>query len=139
MEFVRNFPFFSILLSLGSGVLTSIMNKTVARIWNKFVMLACMIMSGILFVYLIGTGESFTFMMGHFPAPWGNEIRAGMLEAGMAFFFCIVMFLSIIGGQKHIDEEIEETKINIYYIMINLLLSSLLALIYTNDLFNAYV
>ena len=125
MEFVRNFPFFSILLSLGSGVLTSIMNKTVARIWNKFVMLACMIMSGILFVYLIGTGESFTFMMGHFPAPWGNEIRAGMLEAFLALFFCIIMLLSIVGGRVHLLEEIAEEKEHQYYILLNLLLKLL--------------
>ncbi len=88
---------------------------------------------------MLGTGEPYTFMMGHFPAPWGNEIRAGVLEAGMALFFCLVMLFSLKGGQEHIDAEIEDTKVNLYYIMINLLLSSLLALIYTNDLFTAYV
>jgi multicomponent Na+:H+ antiporter subunit D len=115
------------------------MNKKIARLWNTFILIAITIMSAILFVYMIGTGESFTFMMGHFPAPWGNEIRAGLLEAGMALFFCIVMLLSLKGGEKHLDTEIEEEKTNLYYIMINLLLSSLLALIYTNDLFTAYV
>lgn len=139
MTFIENFPFFSILLSLGSGVLTSIMNKKAARIWNTLIMIIISILSFILLVYLLGTGESFTFMMGHFPAPWGNEIRAGALEAGMALFFVMIMFLSLKGGEHHLDEEIEESKINLYYIMINLLLSSLLALIYTNDLFTAYV
>lgn len=139
MDFVQNFPFFSILLSLFSGVLTSAMKKRAARIWNAFIIIAIGIMSAVLLVYLIGKGESYTFMMGHFPAPWGNEIRAGVLEAGMALFFCIIMLLSLIGGQKHIDTEIEESKVNLYYIMINLLLSSLLALIYTNDMFTAYV
>lgn len=139
MDFIRNFPFFSILLSLGSGVLTSIMNRKVARFWNTFVLLAVTAMSAVLFVYMLGVGEPYTFMMGHFPAPWGNEIRAGVLEAGMALFFCIVMLLSMKGGEEHIDREIEDTKANLYYIMINLLLSSLLALIYTNDLFTAYV
>lgn len=139
MEFIRNFPFFSILLSLGSGVLTSIMNKQIARLWNTFILVAITVMSAVLFVYMLGVGEPYTFMMGHFPAPWGNEIRAGVLEAGMALFFCLIMLFSLKGGQDHIDKEIEETKVNLYYIMINLLLSSLLALIYTNDLFTAYV
>jgi multicomponent Na+:H+ antiporter subunit D len=115
------------------------MNKKIARLWNTFILIAITIMSAILFLYMLETGESFTFMMGHFPAPWGNEIRAGLLEAGMALFFCIVMLLSLKGGEKHLDTEIEEEKTNLYYIMINLLLSSLLALIYTNDLFTAYV
>jgi multicomponent Na+:H+ antiporter subunit D len=115
------------------------MNKKIARLWNTFILIAITAMSAALFVYMMGVGEPFTFMMGHFPAPWGNEIRAGLLEAGMALFFCIVMLLSLKGGQEHIDTEIDEEKANLYYIMINLLLSSLLALIYTNDLFTAYV
>ncbi len=139
MDFIQNFPFFSILLSLGSGVLTSIMSKQVARLWNTFILVVITVMSAVLFVYMLEAQEPYTFMMGHFPAPWGNEIRAGVLEAGMALFFCLIMFLSLIGGQEHLDAEIEDTKINLYYIMINLLLSSLLALIYTNDLFTAYV
>jgi len=78
-------------------------------------------------------------MMGHFPAPWGNEIRAGVLEASMALFFCIIMLLCMWGGRKKLLEEVEESKHNLYYVLVNLLLSSLLALIYTNDLFTAYV
>ena len=93
MTFIENFPFFSILLSLGSGVLTSIMNKKAARIWNTLIMLVIGSLSFVLLVYLLGTGESFTFMMGHFPAPWGNEIRAGVLEAGMALFFVMIMYV----------------------------------------------
>ncbi len=139
MDFIQNFPFFSILLSLGSGVLTSIMDMRMARLWNTFILVVITVLSAVLFVYMLGTGEPYTFMMGHFPAPWGNEIRAGVLEAGMALFFCLVMLFSLKGGQEHIDAEIEDTKVNLYYIMINLLLSSLLALIYTNDPFTSYV
>ena len=82
---------------------------------------------------------SYAYMMGHFPAPWGNELRVGILEAGMALFFSVIMLLSILGGRKKLDGEVEITKHNIYYILCNLLLSSLLALVYTNDLFTAYV
>ena len=41
-------------------------------------------------------GESYTYMMGHFPAPWGNEIRAGVLEGLTATVFGVVMLLSLI-------------------------------------------
>lgn len=43
------------------------------------------------------------------------------------------------GGAREREAEIETSKQNLYYIMVNLLLCSLLALIYTNDLFTAYV
>ena len=57
----------------------------------------------------------------------------------MALFFCIIMLLSMIGGMYERKSEIVESKENLYYIMVNLLLTSLIALIYTNDLFTAYV
>ncbi len=139
MAFVCNFPFFSILLSLFSGTICSILPGKAAKVVNRLVLIAVGTMSGILLLYLLGTGESFVYWMGHFPAPWGNEIRAGVLEAGMALFFCIIMYLSMAGGAHKLFDEVEESKHNLYYILINLLLSSLLALVYTNDMFTAYV
>ena len=49
------------------------------------------------------------------------------------------MILSLLGGRKHFYEDVEESRHNLYFIMTNLLLSSLLAMVYTNDLFTAYV
>ena len=49
------------------------------------------------------------------------------------------MFLAVVGGMDHTAMDVEESKQNLFYIMIDLMLSSLLALIYTNDLFTAYV
>lgn len=57
MDFVQNFPFFSILLSLGSGVLTSIMNKRVGRLWNAFILVVITVMSAVLFIYMLGVGN----------------------------------------------------------------------------------
>ena len=56
MDFIQNFPFFSILLSLGSGVLTSIMGRKTARLWNTFILVVITVLSAVLFVYMIGVG-----------------------------------------------------------------------------------
>lgn len=139
MHFVQNLPFISIIVSLFSGSLSSIMGGEKAKRLNLAMISLVAAMSLIVFLFVLGTGESYVYMMGHFPAPWGNEIRIGVLEAGMALFFCVVMLLCVIGGYQEQAAEIEDEKKNLYYIMINLLLCSLLALIYTNDLFTAYV
>ncbi len=122
-----------------ASIISSALNGKHAKRLNTFVLFLISLMSGILLIYLMRSGQSYVYMMGRFPAPWGNEIRAGVLEAGMAFFFCIIMILSLFGGRSNLEAEIDPEKINLYYIMINLLLSSLLALVYTNDLFTAYV
>ena len=139
MEFVQNFPFFSIILSLFAGPLCSILNGKWAKRVNLAVITIILAMSSAVLAFTLRTGDSYVYMMGHFPAPWGNEIRVGMLEALMAVFFCLIMLLCMIGVVLEREREIESTKQNLYYIMVNLLLSSLLALIYTNDLFTAYV
>lgn len=139
MQFVQNFPFITIILSLFSGPLSSVIDGKKAKWVNMAVISVIGIMSGAVLGFTICSGESYVYMMGHFPAPWGNEIRVGVLEAAMAVFFCIIMLLSMMGGQYERERELEESKSNLYYIMVNLLLCSLLALIYTNDLFTAYV
>lgn len=139
MNFVQNFPFFSIILSMFSGIVSSVLPPKAAKWVNTCLISIVAVLSTVLLGYLMKTGEPFVYWMGHFPAPWGNEIRAGVLEAGMALFFCIIMLLSMMGGRKKLLGEVEYSKHNLYYIQVDLLLSSLLALVYTNDLFTAYV
>ena len=140
MELVQNVPFFSIMLSMFSGTVSSVLPGRAARLLNTLMLSIVSAMSAWLLLYMMSYEQgSYIYMMGHFPAPWGNELRIGVLEAGMALFFSIIMLLSLLGARKKLDGEVEPTKHNIYYILCNLLLSSLLALVYTNDLFTAYV
>ena len=139
MDMVCNFPAVSILLCLFGGIISSGLKQVAARIINAVLILTVIVLSATTFVYTLATGSSFVYVMGRFPAPWGNEIRAGMLETFMATFFGIIMLLSLLGGEKKLHDEVEEDKIFLYYVLNDLLLSSLLALVYTNDLFTAYV
>lgn len=139
MEFVQNFPFICIILTLFSGPLSSILDGKKAKWVNTAVITAVGLMNTAVLAFVIRTGAPYVYRMGHFSAPWGNEIRVGVLEAVMAVFFCIIMLLSMLGGTREREQELEPSKANLYYIMVNLLLSSLMALIYTNDLFTAYV
>ena len=140
MAFVQNVPFFSIMISMFAGIVSSILSAKAARRLNIIATTVIGVLSAWLLVFMLQSDMGYyTYMMGHFPAPWGNEIRAGVLEALMALVFCIVMVLSLMGGLHKLEEEVEPSKENIYYILVDLLLGSLLALVYTNDIFTAYV
>lgn len=139
LDFIQNFPLFCIIMTLFSGVLCSVLSARAARNCCLMVVSADGVLNAAVLVYTIRMGDSFTYMMGHFPAPWGNEIRVGVLEAMLAMVFSIVMLLSLLGGMKHIFEDVESTKVNLYFLMMNLLFVSMLCLIYTNDLFTGYV
>ncbi|MGN0158173.1 MAG: complex I subunit 5 family protein [Brotaphodocola sp.] len=139
MSFVQNFPFFSIIIAMFSGIISSVLSAKKARDISVAAILSTTLLSVCVLAFCVKNGQSYTYMMGHFPAPWGNEIRTGVLEGLTATLFGVVMLLSVLGGLRHTEEDVEESKQNLFYIMIDLMLSSLLALVYTNDLFTAYV
>lgn len=139
--FAYNIPFFSIFLAMLAAIAAPLLPRT-SRAAERLTMAVTAVV-GVLSAYLLAnvarTGDSFTFMMGHFPAPWGNELRAGPLEALLALFFCASMFLSLLGNVGSTEEDIPTERRYLFCVMVNLILSSLLALIYTNDIFTAYV
>lgn len=140
MSLWQNIPFLCIILCLLSAAITSVLKGDAAKRFAMGVLALvvgasvsmCVLMSG----YKPG---SYTFMMGHFPAPWGNEIRVGLLEAVAATVFSGVMLLSLLGGDNRMDEHIGFERKNLYYVIVELLMAALLAQVYTNDLFTAYV
>lgn len=139
MDIICNFPCISIVTCMIGGIISSALKGRAAQYLNAVILAAVTVMSAFVFGYTMTSGESFTYVMGRFPAPWGNELRAGVLEGGMALFFCIIMMLCLFGGQEKLRTEVEPQKLNLYYILCDLLLSSLLSLVYTNDMFTAYV
>lgn len=139
MEFFRNFPLFSIVLCLMSGVICSVLKGKAARYYTYVIVSLLTLLSAGVLLLTATDGTAFVYRMGHFDAPWGNEVRAGILEGLLSTFFCIVMLLSLLAGEKHVDSDIKESKRNLYYTLVNLMMSSLLSLVYTNDLFTAYV
>ncbi|MBS7315549.1 MAG: sodium:proton antiporter [Clostridiaceae bacterium] len=139
MDFIRNFPFFGIMLTMLAAIISLPMRGRAAKTISLTVFAIETLLAASVLIYTVHTGESFVYIMGHVGAPWGNELRAGVFEGLMAYFFSVVMLLSVSGGLKHLRLDIEESKRNFYFVMTDLLMGALLALIYTNDIFTAYV
>ncbi len=139
MRLVQNFPFAGILLTLICAVVTSVLRANAAKRLTGLVIAVVGVMSTCVFADCLRYGESYVYLMGHYPAPWGNEIRAGALEGAAMLIFSIVMFFAFVGGLHKAQREVDEKKFNIYCILVDLAFLSLQALIYTNDLFTAYV
>lgn len=136
---MHNLPFLSIMLAMLSGVLSAALSARWARRLCFASLSGIAAMSVLLLVDRLRAGTHFTYQMGHFPAPWGNELCAGALEALLATVFCVVIILSLIGGMRKLVIDVEESKQRYYYLLVLFLLGALLALLYTNDLFTAYV
>ncbi|MDO5701960.1 MAG: proton-conducting transporter membrane subunit [Lachnospiraceae bacterium] len=139
MNFITNFPLFTIVLSLFSGVLCTMLSGKNARRYTVIYECVLIAMAASVLFYTARTGAAFTYVMGEFPAPWGNEIRAGVLESLMALVFMTVMMSSVAGGAEYVDFDIDSEKRNLYYALINLMTAAMMALLWTNDIFTGYV
>ena len=139
MDFIQNFPLFTIILSLFSGALCLMLKGKAARLYTVIYECVLIVLVTVVLIYTLDRGESFTYVMGEFPAPWGNEIRAGVLEALMALAFLIILLCSVAGGARFLLVDMDESKLNLYFTLINLMTAALMALIWTNDIFTGYV
>lgn len=140
VNWIQNIPFFSIFLAMFCAILSALVRSgRTAQTIHMLMAWMTAILSAVLLGHLVQTGESFSFQMGHFPAPWGNELRAGPLEALMALVFSVVMLLTSTGGQEFVFQDVVPEKQRFYYVMLHALFGAMLALVYTNDIFTAYV
>ena len=109
MQFVQNFPFFCILLTLMGAVASSVMNSRMARRTTLFLILADLAMNVSVMIYTLQTGDSYAYKMGHFPAPWGNEIRVGVLETvSLTVFLLVILFAKAELPDLRSSEEADE-------------------------------
>ncbi len=134
-------PFFSILFPMVFAIIAPLIKKrSICRNITLVMFAFVAVMSLMLIPYLSHVKDNyFVFMAGHFPAPWGNELRAGYAEAIVAFALSAVCFISVWGGKYSTDNIMAEKRGYLYYILLNFVLASVLALVYTNDVFTAYV
>ena len=139
LPFVQNFPMFGIMLCVLSALCSLMLKPNTAKQLALFVCIVQAVLSAILLIYILELGASYIYPMGHFSSPFGNELRAGPLEALFALLFSLVMLFSLMGGTDDIRDDIEEHNRGNYYIMTSLLLAAQLVIIYTNDLFTSFV
>ena len=141
MGIVFHFPLLIIFLPIGAAILMPLIrNENLARKITLLVLLLILGLSLGLTITLWNSPVSyFIYQMGYFPAPWGNELRAGMLESMLSVVFAGVMLFSVLGTKFDLVRDIKKSKLHLYYCMINLLSCALMALVFTNDIFNAYV
>lgn len=140
MEFIKNFPFITIVLSLFCAVICYAFKDKKARFVSYFLLVLSGALSASVLAYnLFSETGYFAYRMGHYDAPIGNEISAGILEPFFALLFETVMFLSLVGGANRILKDVDKSKHRFFYIMINLTHAALMSLCYTNDIYTAYV
>jgi multicomponent Na+:H+ antiporter subunit D len=138
MSLVTAFPLISVLaLMLASFAMPLLPNRAVKAL-SLAVNLFTLILSIVCLFYTAQNG-TFSYSVGHYPVPFGIEFLVGIVESVLAVTFCFVAVSVLLYAGKSIEHDVAAEKIPLYYLLINLLMASLLGIVFTNDLFNAYV
>jgi len=73
LPFAYNFPFFCIIGLMLTGVICPMMRNGKIAFYLSLTMAAVTaVLSAVLTGMLFTEGVNFTYVLGHFPAPWGN-------------------------------------------------------------------
>ena len=138
--FVENFPFFSIFLAILAAIVTATIRSGRAAYWVTIgVCAVSAALNACVLEYTYLGDLSFTYTMGRFLAPYGNAINCGPLQAMLTTSFSLVMAASLAGGRRDLFQDVLPEKQRLYFVMVDMLQASLLALTYTNDVFTGYV
>lgn len=139
MDWMVNIPLFAVVACLISAVVSAILPGKAARRLSLVLCTLVAIGFGLLCRYGSERNAGTTYWMGHYPHPWGNELYFAILEPLLVCAFAVIMGLCLLGGKKHLEEDLEDGKHRMYYVMSDLVLSALIVLSTTNDIFTGYV
>ena len=139
MTWQQNLPLFQIVCPLMCAAICSALKGKSARILMTVLSVLECAASAVLVWYTVTKQVSFVYAMGEIGAPFGNELRIGAVEAVVELAFSLILLFSILGGWRHLTRDVAPNRMNLYGSMICLLTAAMMAMVYTNDLFTAYV
>lgn len=134
-------PLWGILTALATAIIGVVIKKPPKiRVFTIISIAVIVIANGFLLYQFRGdTAHYFEYSLGAYPAPWGNTFRVSVIEVMMSMVFGVIIMLSVIGGARLTKTDIKYDYKVMYYVMINVLYASIMAMIYSNDIFTTYV
>lgn len=139
MTIIKSFPLLIVLiLFLTSFIMPLVKRSRTVKTISLCSVSIVMILAVIHLVFVINNG-SYLYRVGHFDSPFGIEFSISSIEGIMAVLFTFVTLMVVWYSIYSIDRDIKDTRIPLYYLLINILVGSLLGVVFTNDIFNSYV
>lgn len=139
MNIIKNFPLvIMLILFIGSFAMPLIKKKGIVKLFSLITMGISAILSLIVLIYVNDNGL-FLYRVGHWDSPWGIELNIGILEAIMSLLFTTIASLILWSSTYNVEKEVKDGRIPLYYTLCNVLVGALIGIVYTNDLFNAFV
>ena len=139
MRFIQSFPLVTILILFITAFMMPLIKKIKIVKGISFTAMTSVLILAMINLIFVNDEGTYLYRIGHYNAPYGIEFRIGIIEAIMGLLFTFVALMIIWYSIYSIEKEIKESKVTLYYLLINILIGSLLGVVYSNDLFNCFV
>lgn len=134
-----NFPLIQIfLLFLSAFTMPLVKKNTHAKAISLISLVLSLILSVATLMYVSANG-GFFYSAGYQGTIWGIGFYIGNVESALTTCFTFVIICIVWFSTLTIDNEIRESRVKLFYTLLNLLTGSLLGVIFTDDIFNGYV
>jgi len=139
MDILKNSALSIVLVLMISSFVMPLMKTGRKAYWISFSTMAIAFVLSILNYIYIGAEGPYTYKIGHFNAPFGITFRIGTIEGILGILFTFVALMVLWYSYYSIEKEIKPHRMKLYYTLINLLIASLLGIVFTGDIFNGFV
>lgn len=119
-------------------LLLGLFRRSICQPFVVAVLGVCVILSFDIMGTVIYDG-TIRYRLGGWEPPWGIEYLIDHLNAFIAIIISTIGFIVAIFSRKSIEQEIHESKIIYFYTTYLLLMTGLLGIVLTGDVFNLYV
>lgn len=139
MTIIKSFPLIGILiLFLIAFIMPLIKKNSIVKFLCIASFSTCLLLFVVSLNYVIHNGSYF-YKVGHFVAPYGIEFSIGIIECIMAVLFAFISLIITWYSCYSIEHDVNESKVPLFYLLLNILVGSLLGIVFSNDMFNVYV
>ncbi len=138
---IEHLPVLTVAISLLGAftvVLTSIFTKRAGYPLSMGIVTLQLLMSISIFRYVTANGV-ISYWLGGWRPPWGIEYRVDTLGAYMLLVVTFFSFFSTIYARRIVEREIDSSKHPYFYTLWLLLISGMVGVAVTGDLFNLFV
>ena len=141
MDLQQHIPLWAVIVPIIAGVLMTVIRRERITLYLHVASIGFTALAHIVLLHYLMNSETsaYIYHLGSAGAPWVNTFSIGYVEIILGLVFSLVLILSVWGGLNEMQEDISVHKRYLYYFFINIVYASLLVLVYTNDIFTAYV
>lgn len=141
LDFIHHMPIIVVLTGLLASYLVpafSYKNKKLTGYFSLIIIAGMFIFTALL-RWQLGLRGAYTYSLGGWPAPWGIEFNIDPMGVYMAMIITGLGFIILLYATRDLDHELTDRSLGIFYTLYLLLISSMVGLALTNDLFNVFV